>query len=102
MIIEFENQDLKEMIKDGASLVEFYSKTCGPCKMLSFVLDDLSKHYEDLTIVKIDFEANPDLVKEYGVEGYPTMIMFKDGQEINRRGGLQQKPVIEKMIKEAL
>ncbi|MCI5839889.1 MAG: thioredoxin family protein [Peptoniphilaceae bacterium] len=102
MIKEFENGSLKEMIGDEPTLVDFYSKTCGPCKMLSFVLNDISKSHENLNIVKVDFEANPDLIKEYNVEGYPTIVLFKNGQEVNRRGGLQQKPVIENMIKEIL
>ncbi|WP_243342662.1 thioredoxin family protein [Anaerococcus sp. AGMB09787] len=102
MIREYEGGDFKDLIAEGVSLVDFYSKTCGPCKMLSFVLNDISKNNEGLNIVKVDFEANPDLIKEYNVEGYPTIVLFKDGQEVNRRGGLQQKPVIENMIKEAL
>ena len=102
---------IKELVKDefnadlaeGAVLVDFYSKTCGPCKMLSFILNDIDKQFGDkVKIIKIDFEENPDLIDKYKVEGYPTLIMFKDGKELSRKAGLQQKPVIIKMIEEAL
>lgn len=98
VVEEFENDK-----NNGSVLLDFYSKTCGPCKMLAFILADLDKTYaDDVNIIKIPFEENPDLVKEYGVEGYPTLISFKDGEEVSRKAGLQQKPVIEKMIKEIM
>lgn len=103
MIKELVKEELSKDLEQGAVLLKFYSKTCGPCKMLAFILKDLDKKYgDDLTIVNIDFEENPDLVAEYGIEGYPTIIIFKDGKELSRKAGLQQKPVIIKMIEEAL
>ncbi|KAA9233697.1 thioredoxin family protein [Aerococcus mictus] len=102
MIKELEKDTFKEDLQNGTVLVDFYSKTCGPCKMLSFILDDVDKTKgDDLSIIKISFEENPDLVEEYGVEGYPTLIAFKDGEEVTRKAGLQQKPVILKMIEAA-
>ncbi len=102
MIKEYETgMSFKEEISEGAVLVDFYSTTCGPCKMLSFVLDDIDKNSgDDLKILKVKFEENDDLVEEYEVEGYPTLIMFNEGEEVSRKAGLQQKPVIEKMIQE--
>lgn len=104
MIKEFEaGMDYNAEVAESAVLVDFYSTTCGPCKMLSFVLDDLDKTYgEDVKILKVKFEENPELVEANSVEGYPTLIMYKDGEEVSRKAGLQQKPVIETMIKEAL
>lgn len=102
---------LKEMVKEefgqdidqGSVLLDFYSKTCGPCKMLAFILKDVEKQFGDqVKIIKVDFEENPDLIEKYNVEGYPTLIMFKDGEELSRKAGLQQKPVIIKMIEESL
>ena len=57
---------------------------------------------EKAKIIKVDFEENPDLIEEHKVEGYPTLIAFKDGKEVSRKSGLQQKPVIIKMIEEVL
>lgn len=103
MLKELEKDQFEADLKEGAVLLDFYSKTCGPCKMLDFVLKDLDNTYgDDVTMIKVDFEENPDLIEEYSVEGYPTLVMFKDGEEISRKSGLQQKPVIQKMIEEAL
>lgn len=102
MIKEFESATFAEDIKTGPVLLDFYSKNCGPCKMLSFILEDIDKGLgDDVKIVKISFEENEDLVKEYKVEGYPTLVMLKDGEEVDRKQGLQQKPVLEKMIDSA-
>jgi len=96
-------EELAQDLEQGAVMLEFYSKTCGPCKMLGFILKDLDKTYGDrLKIIQIDFEANPELVAEHKIEGYPTMILFKDGEELSRKAGLQPKPVIVKMIEEAM
>ncbi|HHT51028.1 MAG TPA: conjugal transfer protein TraF [Eubacteriaceae bacterium] len=103
MIKELVKEDFATDLAQGAVLVDFYSKTCGPCKMLSFILKDIDKTYgEKVKIIKVDFEENPDLIEEHDVEGYPTLIMFKDGKELSRKAGLQQKPVIINMIEEAL
>jgi len=103
MIKELVKSEFSQDLAQGAVLLDFYSKTCGPCKMLGFLLKDMDKAFGDqLKILKIDFEENPELIEQYGVEGYPTLVMFKDGKEQSRKAGLQQKPVITKMIVEAL
>ena len=66
-------------------------------------LEDVRKKFGDkINILKVDFDKNKDLTAEYEVKGYPTLILLKDGQEVKRLAGLQQKPVIEKMIEENL
>ncbi len=103
MIKELVKEEFTADLTQGAVLVDFYSKTCGPCKMLSFILNDVDKMLgEKVNIIKVDFEENPDLIEEHNIEGYPTLVMFKDGKEVSRKSGLQQKPVIIKMIEEAL
>ena len=103
MIKELVKEEFIADLSQGSVLVDFYSKTCGPCKMLSFILKDIDKNLgEKAKIIKVDFEENPELIEEHKVEGYPTLIAFKDGKEVSRKSGLQQKPVIIKMIEEAL
>ena len=95
--------ELDPEIASGAVLLDFFSRTCGPCKMLAFVLQNIDKSLgEKVKFVKIPFEDNKDLVTEYGVEGYPTIVMLKDGKEVGRKAGLQQQPVIVSLINEAL
>ncbi|MDO7785979.1 thioredoxin family protein [Desulforamulus aquiferis] len=96
---EINGAELEEIIEKGKVLVDFYSKTCGPCKMLSFVLKDVAKGIDATEIVMLDYDVNKEAVEKYGVGGYPTMIYFEDGQEVERMKGLQQKPAILRMIK---
>lgn len=91
-------EEFNAIIKEGKVLVDIYSTTCGPCKMLSFVLADLEKEVQDVTIIKLDFDRNKEVIETYGVASYPTLIFFKDGEEVSRLKGLQQKPVLKKMI----
>lgn len=98
MIQEINTEEYHALDKSGPMLVEFYSKTCGPCKMLSFVLRDIDKMNPDFKIYIIDFDENQDLKEQLGVKGFPTMLFMKDGEEMNRLSGLKQKPAIIKEI----
>lgn len=103
MLKEVNTAEFKELENKGLVLADFFSTTCGPCKMLSFVLNDIEKELGDkLTILKVDFDQNKDLTAEKGVAGYPTLILMKDGVEVGRMQGLQQKPAIVKMIQNNL
>jgi thioredoxin 1 len=98
MIQEITTEQYDEMDKSAPMLVEFYSKSCGPCKMLAFVLKDIDKMMPDFKIFTIDFDENKDLKERLGVKGFPTMLFMKDGREVNRLAGLKQKPAIIKEI----
>lgn len=98
MIQELTTEQYDEMDKSAPMLVEFYSKTCGPCKMLSFVLKDIDKMMPDFKMFTIDFDENKDLKERLGVKGFPTMLFMKEGSEVNRLAGLKQKPAIIKEI----
>jgi len=100
VIQEINTKEYDKMEKIGPMLVEFYSKKCGPCKMLSFVLRDIDKLKPDFKIFTIDFDENKDLKERLGVTGFPTMLFMKNGEEINRLQGLKQKPVIIKAVEE--
>lgn len=101
MVKEVEKAEFEQLVGQGRVLVDFFSSTCGPCKMLSFVLNDVDKTCgSKATILKVDFDKNQDLVEQYGVSGYPTLILLQDGVELKRVSGLQQKPFIIKMIEE--
>ena len=101
MLKEVMEEEFRQSVKEGLVLADFYSTTCGPFKMLAFVLADVDKACGDkVQILKVDFDKNKALVEEYGVSGYPTLILIKDGKELKRMTGLQQKPAIIKMIEE--
>ena len=94
MIEEINTTEFDELDKNGAMLVEFYSKTCGPCKMLAFVLKDIVKNDPELRVYTIDFNENEELKDRCGVKGFPSILFMKDGKEVSRLEGLKQKPAI--------
>ncbi len=103
MLKEIVAAEFDELALEGVVLVDFFSTTCGPCKMLSFVLGDVDKTMGDkVKILKVDFDKNKDLTAKYEVKGYPTLILMKDGVEVKRMAGLQQKPAIIKALNEIL
>lgn len=91
-------EEFNELSKSGKVLVDVYSKTCGPCKMLGFVLADLEKDLPDSVILKVDFDQNKGVVEKYDVASYPTILVLEDGEEINRLKGLQQKPALKQLL----
>ena len=103
MLKEINSAEFAELTKTGVVLVDFFSATCGPCKMLSFVLGDVEKAMGDqVSILKVHFDENKDLVEANGVKGYPTLIFLKDGVEVKRMQGLQQKPAIVNQLQSML
>ena len=80
--------DFQDLIKEGDVLVDFYATWCGPCKMLSPVLEGVAEKMKDkVTIVKVDVDRSPDLAAKFGVMSVPTMIMFKNGRQVDAFSG---------------
>ena len=103
MLKEVQTAEFNELYGEGVVLADFFSTTCGPCKMLGFVLNDVEKTLGDkVKILKVDFDKNKDLIEKYEVKGYPTIIILKDGVEVKRLTGLQQKPALIKAVEEQL
>ncbi|SBV91095.1 Thioredoxin [uncultured delta proteobacterium] len=98
MIKELTQKEFDEMDRSRPMLVEFYSKTCGPCKMLSFVLKEIDKAMPDFPMYQIDFDANIELKERLGVKSFPTILYYRDDREVERMEGLKQKTAIIKAI----
>lgn len=89
-----------DIIKDEKPvLVDFYADWCGPCKKLAPILKDVKAELGDgVKIVKIDVDKNQELAGKYQVRGVPTMMLFKNGQQLWRQSGVLQKAEIVNII----
>ncbi len=85
--------------KKGAVLVDFYADWCGPCKMLSPVLEKISKENEDIEIVKVNVDESSNLANEYGVVNIPTMVFLKDSEVSHVQVGLLPEGEILNLLK---
>ena len=91
MLKHVNNRDeFNELIKEGKVLVDFFATWCGPCKMLSPVLEELSNE-SDVLIVKVDVDEAGPLAAQYGIQAVPTLMLFKNGQRVDVRMGYQNK-----------
>ncbi|XP_027366646.1 thioredoxin X, chloroplastic [Abrus precatorius] len=82
-------------------LVEFVANWCGPCRLISPAMESLAQEYKErLAVVKIDHDANPRLIEEYKVYGLPTLILFKNGEEVpeSRREGAITKAKLKEYL----
>ena len=89
------------LLENGVTLLDFYAEWCGPCKMLTPVIDDLSTEFsdnKDVKITKINVDLQSDLANKYGIRGIPALLFFKNGELIDRLSGLQPKDKIKNII----
>ena len=89
-----EKNNLNEIINNGIWIVDFYADWCGPCKMLTPVLESLN--YEN--ILKVNVDNNRELSNSFGIMSIPTLIFFKDGEVKNKIIGFTTKEEIENIL----
>jgi len=96
MIVELDNENFDEEIKNGLVLVDFYASWCGPCKMMHPVINDIANNYSNLKIIKIDVDKHSEIARNYSVMSIPTIMLFKDGEIIEKNIGFISKEQLER------
>lgn len=94
----------KEVVASEIPVVlDFWATLCGPCKMLSPVLDELAAEYSDrVRFCKVNVDDDPELSARFGIASVPTLIFFKNGEILKKTVGYREKDELEGMLKELL
>ena len=96
MAVEINDANFEELVlkSDKPVLVDFWAEWCGPCRMLGPIIEDLSDDFADKAIIgKVDVDSNQQFAAQFGVRNIPTVLVFKDGEMVNRQVGVAQKSV---------
>ena len=87
-------------IANGTALVDFYADWCGPCRMVSPIVDEIAEERNDITVGKVNVDDENALAMTYGVMSIPTLIVFQDGKEKTRIVGAKPKAAILAQLQE--
>ena len=94
-IIHGNENDFNSLIQDDLVLVDFYADWCGPCKMLAPILEEVASDRDSVKIVKINVDENENLAREFSIMSIPTLMLFKNGNQISRKVGFMQKEALD-------
>lgn len=97
---EISQKDFDEIVinNEGVTLVDFWAKWCGPCKMLAPVLEVVEKELEQVKFVKVDVDENEELADKYQISTIPTLLIFKDGKVVDTLVGFMPKDSLKAKI----
>lgn len=99
MVKQIDSNEFKEVIKEGKVVVDLFATWCGPCKMLSPILDEISEEITTTKFYKIDVDDNSDVAREYNVMSIPTVLIFENGEMINKIVGLRSREELVEQFK---
>ncbi len=84
-------------------MIDFWAEWCGPCKMVSPVVEEISKEYEDKAVIgKVDVDSNPELASKFGIRNIPTILFVKNGEVVDKSVGAVSKDVLTEKLDQQL
>lgn len=100
MAFEFTDNNFEDTaLKNGVSVVDFWAEWCGPCRLVAPIIEQLSQEYDGkATIGKVNVDDNPNVSMKYGVRSIPTILIFKDGEVVDKHVGTLTKAHLEQKL----
>lgn len=92
--------EFKEIIKEGVTLVDFFATWCGPCKVMAGKLEQIEKELKgQAKVIKVDVDEEENLSRSYGILSIPTLLVFKDGQLVEKHVGIWENDECIEIVK---
>lgn len=93
-VITVNKENFDAITAKGTVLIDFYADWCGPCRMMSPIVDEIAEEMADVTVGKVNVDESPELAIRFGIISIPTLIVMKDGKEYKKIVGLRGKAEI--------
>lgn len=101
MAFQITDTNFQESVIDrnGLTVIDFWAEWCGPCRMISPIVEELSKEYDGKVFVgKVDVDSNPEVSMKYGIRSIPTILFLKNGEVVDKHVGATTKQVLANKI----
>ena len=98
-VIEINDKNIDEVIKEGKVLVDCYATWCGPCRMLAPIIEEIATEKNNIKFCKLNVDDNPDTSIKYGIMSIPTLLIFENGKLKSQTVGFKDKNELNELLK---
>lgn len=98
-LLSINEDNFEKSVKKGVSIVDFWAIWCGPCRLMGPIVEEIAKEMTDINVYKLNVDDHPELTAKFNIMSIPTIIIFKDGEEVDQTVGVVSKSVLANKIK---